>query len=87
LLGAFTFDALQPASNSSISVQNVTLETFAAASNLGPPDIDPGTLPVATLDVMNATATPEPSSAGFAALAIVGGIFILRRQKRISKAS
>jgi hypothetical protein len=83
LLGAFTFDALQPASNSSISVQNVALETFAAALNLGPPDIDPGTLPVATVDVAGPTTTPEPGSGVLAALAIVAGIFILRRQREV----
>jgi hypothetical protein len=79
LLGTFTFEALQAASGSMIAVQNVSLQTFASASTLGPPDIDPGTLPIALLDTVNSTATPEPGTGALAALAIVGGALILRR--------
>lgn len=79
LLGSFIFEALKPAVSSEIVVQNVGLSTFAAASNLEPPDIDPGTLPVATLDTVNSPATPEP---GTGALAIVGCMLILQRSLR-----
>lgn len=79
LLGSFIFEALKPASNSMIAVQNVSLETFAAALNLGPPDIDPGTLPSATLNAVNGTAVPEPGTGALAALAVIAGGLILRR--------
>ncbi len=79
LLGAFIFEASQPASGTMIAVQNVSLQTFASASNLGPPDIDPGTLPVATLDTVNSTATPEPGAGALVALAVAAGALILRR--------
>lgn len=77
LLGTFTFQALQPASGSMISVENVTLETFNAAANLGPPDIDPGTLPVATLDVTSTSVTPEPATSSMMMLAMAVGAALL----------
>ena len=79
LLGSFSFEALQPAASTKIAVQNVGLSTLAAASSLLPPDINPGTLPVATLNTVNRTATPE---LGTGALVIFGGMLILQRRPR-----
>jgi hypothetical protein len=79
LLGTFTFQPLQPASGSMISVQNMTLETFNAASNLGPPDIDPGTLPVAILNAANTSTTPEPAPSSMVMLAMAEGAALLHR--------
>jgi hypothetical protein len=79
LLGQFTFEALQPRASTTIAVQNVSLSTFAAASVGGPPDINPGTLPIATLNTVNITKTPEP---GTGALAIIGGMLILQLGSR-----
>jgi hypothetical protein len=81
VLGTFTFEALTTAANSTIGVENVSLETFEAASNLGPPDIATSTSPVATLDTVNgSTAAPEPAAGALAALALAGGALTLRRR-------
>lgn len=79
LLGSFSFEALKPAVSTEIAVQNVGLSTFAAASNGAPPDIDHGTLPIATLNTVNGTAIPE---SGTGALAIVGCMLFLQRRSR-----
>jgi hypothetical protein len=81
LLGKFTFEALEPTASATIAVQNVSLSTFAAASNLGPPDIDPGALPSAQLSTANGTAVPEPSAGALAMFAVAGGAFVLRRRR------
>jgi MYXO-CTERM domain-containing protein len=81
LLGSFTFEALRPAAGATIAVQNVSLSTFAAASSLGPPDIDPGTLPLATLSAANGTVVPEPGTGALAALAAAVGALIRQRRR------
>ncbi len=81
LLGRFTFEALRPAAGATIAVQNVSLSTFAAASNLAPPDIDPGTLPLATLSAATVTAVPEPGAGALATLAAAGAVLIRRRRR------
>ncbi|HZU28291.1 MAG TPA: cohesin domain-containing protein [Bryobacteraceae bacterium] len=79
LLGSFTFEALKPFASTPIAVQNVSLSTFNAASNLLPPDIDPGKLPTAILTTVSGAAVPEP---GTGVLAIIGCLLILPRRSR-----
>ncbi len=79
LLGSFTFEALRPAANATIAVENVSLSTFAAASSLAPPDIDPGALPLATLSATNVTAVPEPGA--MVVLAVAGAVLICQRRR------
>jgi Cohesin domain len=81
LLGRFTFEALRPAASAMIAVQNVSLSTLAAASSLAPPDIDSGTLPVATLSAATVTTVPEPGACGLAVLAVAGAVWIRQRRR------
>ena len=81
LLGSFTFEALRPFASTTIKVQNVSLSTFAAASNLQPPDINPGTLPFATLSASR-TAAPEPGTGVLVGLVVAAGALIHRAKKR-----
>jgi hypothetical protein len=73
LLGSFSFEALRALASTEIAVQNVSLSTFAAASDLLPPDIDPGTLPVATLETV-----PEPAPGALAAFILACGVMVRR---------
>lgn len=68
LLGTFTFVAVAPFVGGTITLQNVSLSTYAAASRLEPPDIDPGVLPVATLSADS--AVPEPATGALAGLVL-----------------
>lgn len=68
LLGTFTFEAVAPFVGGTITLQNVSLSTYAAASGLQPPDIDPGVLPVATLSADS--AVPEPATGALAGLVL-----------------
>jgi MYXO-CTERM domain-containing protein len=80
LLGQFTFVALRAVTTSPIAVENVSLSTLTAASNLGPPDIDPGNLPSAELSSADGTAAPEPGTGALAALVVAGCVFVRRRR-------
>jgi hypothetical protein len=77
------FEALRPAANATIAVQNVSLSTFAAASSLAPPDIDPGTLPLATLSATNGTEVPEPGALSVLAAAARRCINLSAATKRL----
>ena len=68
LVGTFTFEALAPFAGGTITVQNVSLSTYNAASGLQPPDIDPGVLPVA--DLSAGSAVPEPATGALAGMVL-----------------
>lgn len=78
VIGSFLFIPVAKAVGTTISVQNVTLQTFDGAFN-GQADIDPGALPTGTFDVV---AAPEPATVWL----LAGGLLILVgtvRRKRI----
>jgi hypothetical protein len=79
LLGSFSFEALKAAVGTEILVENVGLSSVAGSST-GTADIDPGTLPVATL-VTVGTAIPEPGTGALVALILACGALI-RRERR-----
>lgn len=78
LLGQFTFEALQPRASTTIAVQNVSLSTLAGALN-GVADINPGALPVATLQTLG-TPIPEPGTGGLVAVILACGTLIRRKR-------
>ena len=79
LLGSFSFEALKPAVGTEILVEHVGLSSITGAMH-GVADIDPGTLPVATLDTVG-TAIPEPGTGALAALILACGALIRRKRR------
>jgi len=76
LLGTVMFLPISEAIGTTISVQNVSLQTLDGALN-NEADVDPGTLPTATFDVV----APEPATLSLipAALCILAAVELRKR--------